>query len=338
MDDKEIELLERPKLQEAKETKQSKWSILQQPVDTPVDVSGWDGPTNPVGTRVNRNLFSPEDLQGSSFLQKNHYYCFKQSIKRYPEEFWMEIFAYLLGKDIGIKVPPTFVAFNRLSGKCGALSEFFYKEGSEDFHKGGDYFNNHLEKFDRKKGTQHNINTLFEIFDNLVKNEKLEDRNWKEYWSEVFLFDALIGNTDRHQDNWGIIENKESFKKTIAPVFDNGTSMGREIYKKKFQTWKQQDYDKYISKGFHHIRVDIESKNPGHYELLHEMMRKYNVKKTMLNLLNKVNIKNITKILEYLTKFDIPVKLTTERANFMLKLIENRYDKLKKGVTSNEFN
>jgi hypothetical protein len=28
--------------------------------------------------------------------------------------------------------------------------------------------------------------------------------NWQQWWVDALLFDALIGNTDRHQDNWGV--------------------------------------------------------------------------------------------------------------------------------------
>jgi hypothetical protein len=40
-------------------------------------------------------------------------------------------------------------------------------------------------------------------------------KGWLELWVKMFTFDALIGNTDRHQNNWGIIvENPaEAMKK-----------------------------------------------------------------------------------------------------------------------------
>jgi hypothetical protein len=55
------------------------------------------------------------------------------------------------------------------------------------------------------------------------------------FWAKALTFDALIGNTDRHQDNWGIIITRQTEapnkikKMRISPVFDNGTSMGHEI-------------------------------------------------------------------------------------------------------------
>jgi hypothetical protein len=45
------------------------------------------------------------------------------------------------------------------------------------------------------------------------------------------LLDALIGNTDRHHENWGLLVKSESGKRTaqLAPTFDHASSLGREL-------------------------------------------------------------------------------------------------------------
>lgn len=53
--------------------------------------------------------------------------------------------------------------------------------------------------------------------------------------SKILLFDALIGNSDRHHSNWGIIETKASLYVekdlfpvnviTLSPLYDNGSSL-----------------------------------------------------------------------------------------------------------------
>ena len=40
---------------------------------------------------------------------------------------------------------------------------------------------------------------------------------------DIYIVDALIGNFDRHGANWGFI--KKDHKYTLAPVFDNGSSL-----------------------------------------------------------------------------------------------------------------
>lgn len=43
----------------------------------------------------------------------------------------------------------------------------------------------------------------------------------------MIVFDYIIGNTDRHLNNFGVIRDSESLEwLSVAPLFDNGTSMG----------------------------------------------------------------------------------------------------------------
>ncbi len=45
------------------------------------------------------------------------------------------------------------------------------------------------------------------------------------------LLDAWIGNTDRHDNNWGVIERSTSQggQRVLAPTFDHASSLGREL-------------------------------------------------------------------------------------------------------------
>ena len=46
------------------------------------------------------------------------------------------------------------------------------------------------------------------------------------YFKVTFLIDMLVENIDRHTKNIGVIYNKDLRKFRIAPVFDNGRSLG----------------------------------------------------------------------------------------------------------------
>jgi hypothetical protein len=46
------------------------------------------------------------------------------------------------------------------------------------------------------------------------------------------LFDALVGNTDRHHENWGVVaipEGNKQFAFYLAPSFDHASSLGRDL-------------------------------------------------------------------------------------------------------------
>ena len=48
---------------------------------------------------------------------------------------------------------------------------------------------------------------------------------WEQFF-ELLVFDALIGGTDRHYNNWGILEKADNGEFIrLAPAFDNGVSL-----------------------------------------------------------------------------------------------------------------
>lgn len=318
-----------------------------QATNQPIDVANWrrdeEFAQYPEGARDKTLLYCPIPAP-YAFLKVGHRYLFKLSSPRYPEEFWAEIIAYRLGTKMDIDIPPAFVAYDSKTNQSGALIEWFLRPigllSSEDYIAGGDYCQQYIPNFDRKKGKQHNFETVCQIFEDLCKKYPSFHEDWKKYWAKAFLFDALIGNTDRHQDNWGIIIqnphgilaplNPKNEEIRISPVFDNGTSMGREISQNKFKYYDENDHlMKYISKGWHHMKWNLNGQQMGHIKMLQKLIEQYpETRKIMLNCLEKVSGETFKTIFDDLTAFTIPVKLTAERAAFMLKLLQFRHQHL----------
>lgn len=179
----------------------------------------------PQGARAKEAVVSPDPATEPAIVPGRRY-LFKRSKSIYPDQFWGEVVAYRIGCLMGLSVPPAFAAWNSRTGICAALIEWFYEDGSEAFFWGGDF----LEKivrpgFDRDRGRQHNMK------DNVVMMRlfsKRLDTDWRQWWLDALTFDALIGNTDRHQDNWGLVFELRSGRIRLSPLFDNGTAMGHE--------------------------------------------------------------------------------------------------------------
>ena len=49
--------------------------------------------------------------------------------------------------------------------------------------------------------------------------------------AEYLVLDAVIGNTDRHHENWGILRQRRGnvWYGFVAPSFDHASSLGREL-------------------------------------------------------------------------------------------------------------
>ncbi len=54
----------------------------------------------------------------------------------------------------------------------------------------------------------------------LIPQDKLKDFFW-----DMFIADALLGNFDRHNGNWGILVDEERQRAEIAPVYDCGSCL-----------------------------------------------------------------------------------------------------------------
>ncbi len=72
--------------------------------------------------------------------------------------------------------------------------------------------------------------------------------------AEYMVFDALIANTDRHHENWGLRYRKNlaltSPLLTIAPSFDHASSLGRELRDEaRDQFLREDQIAKYVGKG-----------------------------------------------------------------------------------------
>jgi len=57
----------------------------------------------------------------------------------------------------------------------------------------------------------------------------LQDLDGFEVWSGYLLFDAWIANTDRHHENWGVLVDRRSGGRRLAPLFDHGSSLGFNV-------------------------------------------------------------------------------------------------------------
>lgn len=66
------------------------------------------------------------------------------------------------------------------------------------------------------------IKDIMEVIEEnkMISTEKTK----KEFW-KMFVIDSLIGNTDRHNGNWGFILNKKTGKIDFAPIYDCGSCL-----------------------------------------------------------------------------------------------------------------
>lgn len=74
---------------------------------------------------------------------------------------------------------------------------------------------------DKKIETE--ISDIIEVIEqsgNIINFEETIEKFW-----DMFVIDSIIGNTDRHNGNWGFLLNKETKKIKFAPIYDCGSCL-----------------------------------------------------------------------------------------------------------------
>ena len=121
--------------------------------------------------------------------------------------------------------------------KRGVISPTFVPSGASLRH-GNEILATYIvgyEKSKRYHQTQHTVNAVFDILNDekvqlpLGWIDNKEMRRASDVFTGYLMLDALIANTDRHHENWGLIGVPQAKKVYLAPTFDHASSLGRNV-------------------------------------------------------------------------------------------------------------
>ena len=157
-----------------------------------------------------------------------------------------------------------------------------------------------------------------------------------DWWARTLTFDALIGNTDRHAENWGLLrggrdESRATPEWVMAPAFDHGTSLGYEILEKDLQGYSEAAaIEKHILKGRHHCtwETTVEKRGEAFFSLCEKLCVAYPRIRDLIGRMIPVEDAPIGEIVSHWVNFDLPVKFSAARATFVERLIRARRNTL----------
>lgn len=107
----------------------------------------------------------------------------------------------------------------------------------------------------------------------------LNEYNFKSEFFRIVIFDFIIGNTDRHQNNWAVLQCNDNIR--ICPIYDNGSSLCCYIKEENIDTYLGNDKVRFNSivnsKSKSRIRVDKNLKKEStHLEMIRYIKENYN--------------------------------------------------------------
>lgn len=151
------------------------------------------------------------------------------------------------------------------------------------------------------------------------------------FWT-MFIIDALIGNTDRNNGNWGIIQRYNG-KVELAPIFDNGNSFNNKIDEKKIEECLQ-DRSKLLNNSYVSATCIFTTNKNGEERRInpHQLIRNCNYEncnKVVLSLtpIIKKNLPYINRLIDDIPLYfeNIPI-ITKAQKTYYKELIINRFN------------
>jgi hypothetical protein len=287
------------------------------------DISNWQKKPhfNTGGTRNKAVFENPET---------GELYYFKTSLKRegrdYKHEFWSEILASEIGKELGFDTLKYDIAFD--GTELGCLSKSMVDTNVNKLSEGINYLQGYepnYNPYDKKSRPQY----TFHFIERALNEYRLKDR--MNHLVEVIIFDSLIGNGDRHQENWGFIipnlqqqdGNTENFKNKLldsnlfrfifrhflnrkkmkqdeldiamdfmkgvfSPIYDSGSCLGRELENEKVDMMSNDNT--MVEAYFNRDRCEIHWKDEklSHFDLIKHLKEETNYRQVVDDVIKRV--------------------------------------------------
>lgn len=150
--------------------------------------------------------------------------------RRGTGEHWAEKIAAEVAATLNIAHARVELAqFNR---RRGSATESFARRRSRYLYHGNQLlariFSNNYDPDKTFQNSSHTLRNIWLALD--VVFRKTANRA-KENITEYLVLDALIGNTDRHHENWALLRRPvmNRWKWFVAPSYDHASSLGREL-------------------------------------------------------------------------------------------------------------
>jgi hypothetical protein len=164
-------------------------------------------------------------------------------------------------------------------GEWGSATKSFTHDGRTLLH-GNELLASVVTGYDAQATFRHTTHTLENIFRALDWIGPASAQKWKPLFAEYIVLDALVANTDRHHENWGLLLQRTGVGWTamLAPSFDHASSLGRELQdiRRMEILGKPDGLATYVNKGHGGIYwMADEKKSPSPLELVRLASGKY---------------------------------------------------------------
>lgn len=173
------------------------------------------------------------------FRYQDEMWLFKQA-RQNTGEHWAEKVASEIAELMGLPTHQALIA--TYEGHLGCAVRSFLKPGQTLVH-GNELMAGAIEGYDKSKHrgqADHNFDNIVTTLERRFSPPEVR-RNVSLRFVGYLILDALVGNTDRHHENWGVVQTSTikdkreskslviSLRTGLSPTFDHASSLGREL-------------------------------------------------------------------------------------------------------------
>ncbi len=163
---------------------------------------------------------------------------------------------------------------------------------------------------------------LADVLEIIEKQQFVNPESLCEHFWNIFIADALLGNFDRHNGNWGFLFDDETQTAEIAPVFDCGSCLLPQADEKVMKTILENK-DELNARIFQFptSAIKLNDRKINYYDFI-SSMQNADCNKAILRLVPNIDIKLISKFID-----NVPY-ISDLQKEFYKTYIAARYEKI----------
>ena len=168
---------------------------------------------------------------------------------------------------------------------------------------------------DKKNETE--LNDIMEVIEEskMINNIETKEKFW-----DMFVIDSLIGNTDRHNGNWGFLLNKTTGKVSFSPIYDCGSCLNPMLEDEEIENMSQIELKNLAINCYSCIKENGKKIN---YMSYIRQMQNEECNNAIKRLFSSINIEEINKFIDNIEC------ISNIRKDFYKNIIEQRYEIIK---------
>ena len=150
---------------------------------------------------------------------------------------------------------------------------------------------------------------------NITLNDNINEKFW-----DMFIIDSIIGNTDRHNGNWGIVVDSKTSKAQFAPIYDCGSCLNPMLEDEELERISETEIKNLAINCYSCIKDNGKKIN---YMTYIKSLKNEECNSAIKRMFKKISIEKIDNFINEISC------IGDKRKEFYMKLIKYRYEIVK---------